>query len=141
MQDSRKLKVKIAEYRDFSALIHVLMVLVLLACMLSPQPVLLSAIALLVFGGNWTPLANYFFRLNDRQLTLVIYSDGRVKLSSACKNVAEGNLYGQQWCTQHLIVLKISAAGGTQYLPILPRQQAVDEYRRLNVWLRQGICN
>lgn len=139
MLHNRYLTLRIATKKDFSILIRVLFLLILLSAVLSPQPVALTLIAALLIGTGWISRTLGFSKVDDMETTLSIFADGRVSLSPACGNVVEGCLDGQQWCTQRLSVLRISTGDGVRNLIVLSRQQATDEYRRLNVWLRRNI--
>ena len=143
MPDSRPLTLRIAQKKDFAILNRILFLLVLLSFLLSPQPVALTSLAALGIGIAWIAHAGYIYRANnhisDAKLTLIIFMDGRVRLDSICGGVVEGFMNGQQWCTHRVAVLRIATGGETQKLIILSGHQATDEYRRLNVWLRQNI--
>jgi len=139
MQDNRPLSLRIAGKKDFAIPIRALFSLVLLSAVLSPQPVALTLLVLLLIGARRISHILCFSKVYDIELTLSICADGRVRLYTACENVVEGCLDGQQWCTQRLAVLKIATGGETRNLLVLPRQQATDEYRRLSMWLRQSI--
>ena len=91
-------------------------------------------------GCGWVFRTLCFPNLNSVESTLVIFSDSRTRLSPDYGNTVEGFLDGQQWCTRRLAVLRIATTSKTQNLIILSGQQAPDEYRRLNVWLRQGAA-
>ena len=139
MQDNRPLSLRIARKEDFAILSRALFSLVLLSAVLSPQPVALTLIALFLIGARWASHILCFSNVNNIELTLNICADGRVSLNTACENTVEGCLDGQQWYTQRLAVLKIATGGEAQNLLVLSGQQATDEYRRLIVWLRQGV--
>lgn len=133
MPDNRSLTVRIASKQDFSAFILALIGLILLACILSPHPVLLTAVAVITICAAFKLRLFGLSAINAKPLTLIISTAGNVQFSSGHEN---GHLHGQQWCTRHLTVLNIATAAGTQHLPVLRKQQSEDEYRRLSVWLR-----
>ena len=81
-----------------------------------------------------------FSKVNEVELILVIFADGRIRLSSNCGKIEAGFLDGQQWCTGRIAVLRVTTGSKTQNLIVLSGQQATDEYRRLNVWLREGAA-
>jgi len=140
MVNNRSLTLSIAGKKDFAILNRILFLLVVLAAALSPQPVILTILAVLLIGAGWTSGILYFSKVNDLELILVIFADGRIRLSSSCGNIVEGFLDGQQWCTRRIAVLRVTTGSKTQNLIVLSGQQAPDEYRRLNVWLRQGAA-
>ncbi|MGD9021236.1 MAG: hypothetical protein PVF46_05520 [Lysobacterales bacterium] len=50
-------------------------------------------------------------------------------------------LEGQQWSTRHLAFLRVVVEGRARHFLVLAfRQRHADDYRRLLMWLRQGIC-
>jgi len=140
MVNNRSLTLSIAGKKDFTVLNRILFLLVVLAAALSPQPVILTILAVLLIGAGWTSGILYFSKVTDLELILVIFADGRIRLSSSCGNIVEGFLDGQQWCTRRIAVLRVTTGSKTQNLIVLSGQQAPDEYRRLNVWLRQGAA-
>jgi len=120
-------------------LVRLLWLLVLLAALLSPRPVLMVVLALLVIGAGWIIRTLCISNVTEVELTLVLFSDGRVSLGNACESAVGGFLTGQQWCTRWATVLQVATPGGVQNLLVVARQQGAEEYRRLNVWLRQGV--
>lgn len=140
MADTNTLTLRIAGKKDFAVLNRILFLLVILSTTLSPQPVLLTIFAILLIGAGWISRILCFSKVIDAELTLIIFSDGRVSLNSGCGDMDEGFLDGQQWCTRRIAVLKVATGSKTQNLIVLSGQQATDEYRRLKVWLRQGAA-
>ncbi|HEY5774848.1 MAG TPA: hypothetical protein VIS57_02080, partial [Xanthomonadales bacterium] len=58
------------------------------------------------------------------------------------ERISEGVLDGQQWCTRQFAVLRITTGGTTRKLIILSaRQREAGDFRRLSMWLRQGLCD
>ena len=115
--------------------------LTVVSAALSPKPVLLIILSFLVFGAGWVAYILDFSKVNKVELISVIFPDGRVRLESGQKFKIEGFLSGQQWCSQHVTVLRYITGGKSQYLVLLSALQNTDEYRRLNVWLRQDFCS
>jgi hypothetical protein len=73
-------------------------------------------------------------------LILVIFPDGRVRLESDQQGKVEGFLEGQQWCTRWFAVLRVAYDDTIRTLLIRSAQQpGVDDFRRLNMWLRQDL--
>ena len=140
MADKRSLTLNIAGKKDFVILKHALFLLVILSVLLSPQPFMLAIFSVLLVGAGWVSRILYFSKVNVIELTLVIFTDGQISLSSNCGDMEEGFLDGQQWCTRRIAVLRVATASKTHNLIVLPGQQAPDEYRRLNVWLRHGAA-
>ena len=141
MPYNRSLTLKVANRKDFAIPIGILFVLTIVSALLSPQPVLLTTLVLLLFGVGWFVCILYFTKVNDVKLMLVISPDGRVRLESVQESDIVGVLSGQQWCTHHVAVLRYTARGKQQYLLVLSAQQNADEFRRLKVWLRQDFCS
>jgi len=140
MADRRSLTLKIAAKKDFVILNRVLLLLVVLSVLLSPQPLMLTIFVGLLLGAGCISRTLCFSKVNDVELILVIFSDGRISLGSDCGDIEEGFLDGQQWCTRRIAVLRVATESKTQNLVVLSGQQAPDEYRRLNVWLREGAA-
>ena len=140
MAEKESLTLKIAGKSDFAVLNRILFLLAVIAAALSPQPVLLTIFVLLLTGAGWVSRILCFSKVNDVELTLVIFAGGRIKLSSNCGDIDVGFLDGQQWCTRRIAVLRIATESKTQNLIVLSGQQTPDEYRRLKVWLRQGAA-
>ena len=132
------IKLAVANRQDFSIPMGLLMLLAVLAALLSPQPALLVVLILATGLGIFTL---GFSKVNDSKLTLVIFEDGHAGIESAHKDTIEGFLGGQQWCTHHVAVLCVADGVSKRRLVILSAQQReADEFRRLNMWLRQDIC-
>ncbi len=118
-----------------------LFVLVMISAALSPQPLLLSLLAFILFGVGYFASILDLSKVNNVKLKAVIFPDGQVRLERDGKIEIEGSLCTRQWCNHRLAVLRYIAAGKWQHLVFIAKDQNADEYRRLNVWLRQGFCN
>ena len=76
------------------------------------------------------------------ELTSVIFADGRVRLESDGEATIEGFLIGQHWCTRWLAVLQFTDSGTTRSLVISAvHQRNAADFRRLHMWIRQGLNN
>ena len=137
MPHNRPLILKVANRKDFTLLTFILFILVMVSAALSPQAVLLIFLGLVVFGAYTLWISN----INDVKLMSVIFPDGQIRLQSDLESEITGFLSGQQWCTRHFAVLRYKTGGKYRYLVLLSAQQNVDDYRRLNVWLRQDLCS
>ena len=127
---------------DWIIPIRLLALLVVLSAILSSHPVLLIIFAGLFFGIGWSIATLGFYNTCDTELTLIIYPDRRVDLISAGGDSVEGVLGRQQWCTRKAAVLRVCIENKNRKLVILSAQQhAADDFRRLNMWLRQGFFN
>jgi len=137
------LRLQVSNRADFFLPVGVLYLLVFLAVLISPYPVMLSALSVAVFAAAWPfPILDFSKANNKVKLTLVIFPDGRVHLESGEMRSIAGYLDGQQWSTRHLAVLRINDGGRCRNLLILSRQQHdANAFRRLSVWLRQDLCN
>jgi len=140
MENKDTLTLRIAGKKDFAVLNRILFLLIILSALLSPQPILLTIFVISVTGAGWATGILCFSKVDVVELTLVIFTDGQVRLSSDCGNIYEGFLDGQQWCTRRIAVLRIATECKTQNLIVLSGQQTPDEYRCLKVWLRQGAA-
>ncbi|MGA9574369.1 MAG: hypothetical protein WBS20_10540 [Lysobacterales bacterium] len=90
-------------------------------------------------GSDW---CNVRAKAINGKLTLVIFADGRVQLESPRERLNAGCLDGQQWCTHQFAVLRITNEKSVRRLLILSaRQQETGHFRRLQMWLRQGLCD
>jgi len=140
--ESGSIELKVASKSDFVIPTYLLFLAAILAAVLSPQPFYLTLLAVLVFGAVRSVYTLDFHNMNTVELTSVIFSDGRVKLISNGKDAFEGFLDSQQWCTHSLAVLRIVSGGSIHRLVILSvQQQKADDFRRLNMWLRQKVCD
>jgi len=135
------LTLKLASRRDFDILFLALFVLVVASAMLSPQPVLLTILAFLLFGAGLFVYTLVISNVNDVELIAVIFADGHLRLESGQKPEVEGVLNGQQWCSHYVTVLRYVSGGKRHSLVVLSAQQNADEYRRLKMWLRLDFCN
>ena len=141
MPHNRPLRLKLASKKDFATAIRVLYGLIAVAVVLSPQPVVLTLSLLLFFGMAWIGRILGLYNVPNTNMTLIIFPDGHVRLKSDCEDKIEGFLVGQQWCINRLAVLRINNGGTIKKLLILSAQQhSQDDYRRLNMWLRQDFA-
>ena len=136
------LKLRVANQSDFAIAACLCSLLILLAALLSPQPVLMSILVILVCVAGWGAYILYFSKVNSGKLTLVVFSDGQIRLESKRKDPVGGVLKGQQWCTYQFAILRVSVGDKARSLLVLSAQQRQkDDFRRLNMWLRQGVGN
>jgi len=141
MPYNRPITLKVAHRKDFIIPIGLLFALIVVSAVLSPQPVLLTMSVLILFGAGWLLYILEFYKVNDVKLISVMLPDGRVRLESDQEPEIGGFLSGQQWCTQRVAVLRLTARGKQKYLVVLSAQQKTDEFRRMEVWLRQKFRN
>ena len=138
----KPIKFRVANKRDFVFSFFVLFLLVMLSAGLSPQPFFVTLLTVLFFGAVWLIYRLDTHNINTLNLTSVIFPDGRVKLISSRNDIIEGFLDSQQWCTHWLAVLRVVNGGSIHRFVILSaHQQQADDFRRLNMWLRQNVCN
>jgi len=127
---------------DFALPVRLLNSMVVIAALLSPHPLLLTVPVALVFGAGWIRHRTVFYKTKSGELISIIFPDGRVRLESKREVIFEGFLNGQQWCSRWLTVLRISNEDSTRKLIFQSaKQQVADDFRRLNMWLRQDLCN
>jgi hypothetical protein len=92
-------------------------------------------------GLDWTIRTLRFYNISDDELSVNIFPDGRVHLLSGGAVKEEGVLDQQQWCTHHAAVLRVLVQDEIRKLVVLSRQQEkTDDFRRLNMWLRQEFA-
>ena len=140
MLHNKPLKLSVANKGDFVVTACISSLLVLLAALLSPQPLLMSIFVILVCVAGWGTYILNFSKVKSEILTLVVFSDGQIRLESNCKDTVGGFLEGQQWCSYQFAILRVSVGDTTSNLLVLSaRQKRVDDFRRLNMWLRQGV--
>ena len=140
MPHNRPLTLKIANRKDFSFLTGLLFVLAVVAALLSPWPAVLTLCVIILFGAGRFSHTLDFSKVNEVKSILTILPDGRVSLESDRGSKSNGFLTGQQWCIQHLAVLRYTSEGKQRHLLVLSAQQNADEFRHLKVWLRQEVC-
>ena len=139
---NQPIKMKVSDKKDFIPVYLLLNCLLIGAALFSPYPVLLTWLVMISSGAGWLVYTLKFSKISNLELILVIFADGRVRLESNRGESFEGFLDGQQWCNHSLAVLRISNGETTRRLIICSRQQlGADSFRRLNMWLRQGLCD
>ncbi len=139
MMNSRPLSLSVAEKKDFDLPVRILGLLVLYSAALSPQPVAMTLLVILLLGAGWIAGTLRYSNICGREVTLTLFPDGQARLSSDDKTVVEGIVQGRFWCTQWLTILSIATQNKSQNLLLLSGQQTTGEYRRLSVWLKQNI--
>jgi len=140
MADKRSLTLQIAHGKDFAILNRILLLLVLLAAALSPQPLALTLLVFLIAGMGFAVRTLWLPNVYHVRLMRIMFADGQIKLLTKSGGTVTGYLDGQQWYTQHVAVLKVATGDKTRSLIILSGQQHADDFRRLKVWLRQGAA-
>ena len=141
MLHNKPITLVVSNRKDFDLAVCMLYLLVILAALLSPFPVLLTVVASLLFGAERTVHTLLFTKTNNEELISVIFPDGRVRLESDREETIEVFLDGQQWCTRWLTVLRVTEGDTTHKLAIRSaQQQGTDDYRRLKMRLRNDLC-
>ena len=134
------LNLKVANKTDFLIPLRIVFLMVLLAAILSAEPVLMLIAALGVLGVRSILLA---VRNDNKPVAgLIVFPDGRVKLKFAAKDkpIVDGFMGSRQWCTQKLAVLRVVTDKQIHNLVIFDAQQTGgDDFRRINMWLRQNF--
>ena len=139
---NQPIKLKVSDNKDFILVYRLLNFLLIGAALFSPYPVLLTCLVIVLSGAGWLVYTLKFSKISNVELISVIFADGGVRLESNRGETFEGFLDGQQWCNHRLAVLRISNGETTRRLIICSRQQqGADGFRRLNMWLRQGLCD
>ena len=126
--------------QDLAAPLAVLLVLMLMAAVLSPWPVLLISLVFVLFLAGWGAHILGFYKVNFKKMTLVIYSDGQVRLKLPYEATIGGVLVGPQWCIRQFAILHIDMGKTTRNLLLMSvLQNNTDNFRRLNMWLKQDL--
>ena len=133
-----QLTLRVAGKKDFAVLNRLLLLLALLAAALSPQPFALTLLVAMFIGAGCFLRTLNSHNVHDVKLMQINIADNRIKLHSNCGNSGGAYLHKQYWCTRWFTVLRVSIAGNTQNQIILSGQQSAEDFRCLNVWLRQG---
>ena len=140
MLRNKPIRLKVSNSGDLFLPVYLLNLLLVPAALLSPHPVLLTSGAILIVGAGWITRTLKFPKTNNVELTSVIFPDGKVRLESNREEKVAGFLDGQQWCTRWFAVLRFSNGNTIRKMIIRPsQQQGPDDFRRLNMWLRQDL--
>lgn len=138
MPHNRPLRLKIAGRKEFLLPALLVSLLILIAAIISPQPIAMITVVIFLLGAGWV-LFKFEMPRTPAHLISVIYPDGSVKIESAGNVEVAGVLSGQQWCNSQFAVLNFETAGKRHSMVLLSAHQDADEYRRLLVWLRHGL--
>jgi len=138
MPHNRPLRLKVAGRKEILLPALLVSFLILIAAVLSPQPIAMIPVVTVLLGAGWV-LFNFRISRTPAHLISVIYPDGSVKIEFAGNVEVAGVLSGQQWCNSQFAVLSFETDGKRHNLVLLSAQQEADEYRRLLVWLRHGL--
>ena len=140
MLRNRPVILRVSNTKDFVLPVGLLNLLLVIAALISPYPVVLT-LAVIVFAAiGWRTSILKFSKSNTVKLSLVVFPDGRVRLECNQADTIEGFLDGQQWSTHWFAVLRV--VDGDRIRKLLIRsahQQSKDDFRRLNMWLRQDL--
>ena len=140
MRRNQPIRLKISTSGDLLLPVFLLNLLLVPAALLSPLPVFLTSGAILIVGAGWFIRTSKSPETNSVELTSVIFPDGKVRLESNLEEKVAGFLDGQQWCTRWFAVLRFSNGNTTRNMIIRSsQQQGADDFRRLNMWLRQDL--
>jgi hypothetical protein len=139
MSDKNPLILKIACEIDFAVPAQFLTGLTVLAAALSPRPLLMTIVTVAVCTAGWGAYILRFSKVKAKNLALIIFPDGLIRLKSSMNTAVVGTLGAPQWSTRYFAVLRVKVAGRTRFFPVLAHQQQADNYRRLLMWLRQDF--
>lgn len=140
MLPNRPVNLRASNTNDFLLPVGLLNLLLVIAALISPYPVVLTLAVIVIAGIGWRIAILEFSKSNNVKLTLVIFPDGRVRLESDQADTIEGFLDDQQWSTNLFAVLRV--VDGDRICKLVIRsghQQSKDDFRRLNMWLRQDL--
>ena len=137
---NRPVNLRVSNTNDCVLPLGLLNLLLVIAALISPYPVVLTLVVIVFAGIGWRASVLEFFKSNNVKLTLVIFPDGRVRLESDQADTIEGFLDDQQWSTSWFAVLRIVEGVRVRRLLVQSsHQKAKDDFRRLNMWLRQDL--
>lgn len=140
MSLSDTLELRVATPHDVLVPLTGLLTLVLLATTLSARPVLLTSLVSGLLLAGWGAHILDFYKVNFKKLTLVIYSDGQVRVKLSDETTIRGLLVGPQWCIRQFAILHVEMKNTTRnFLVVSALQKNTDEFRRLNLWLKQDL--
>lgn len=140
MSLSDTLELRVATPHDVLVPLTGLLTLVLLAATLSARPVLLTSLLSGLLLAGWGAHILDFYKVNFKKLTLVIYSDGQVRVKLPDETTIRGLLVGPQWCIRQFAILHVEMKNTTRNLLVVSAlQKNTDEFRRLNLWLKQDL--
>jgi len=138
MPHDSPLNLTVAQPGDFRCAGRILLLLVVIAAGLSPYPVFMAIMACAWCYAVVRACPAYFTRQIRGNPSVAIFPDGRISLHSGRLRIVEGALGEHHWCTRRGAVLAIRIQDSVEKLVFLARQQNPDDFRRLQVWLRQG---
>ena len=145
---SHKHQIKLSIFNQKRALIvfPACLFVIAIQAMLMNQLILALVLLLMALKFEWIKSILRFSKLspikhvNGDELILIIFSDGRVRLISKVAETIEGFLGNRHWCTRHAAVIEIVSDRKTHRLVALSgEQEEPEDFRRLNMWLRQNI--
>lgn len=140
MLNNTPIRLKVSSNDDWVLPVFLFNLLLIPAALLSPYPVFLTPGAILIAWVAWITHILKDSKTNNVELTSVIFPDGQVRLESGSEGKITGFLDGQQWCTRYFAVLRFSTGSVARKMIIRSsQQQGLDDFRRLNVWLRQDL--
>ena len=142
MHHNGPVRLRVAGIRILFLPVFLTSLLLVVAALFSPYPMSLTPWAILFSGAMCISYILKTSKANNFKLTLVIFTDGKVRLESNGKEIVAGSLVGQQWCTRWFAILRVSTGNTVRNMIILSsQQQEADDFRRLTVWLRQDLFN
>jgi len=134
------LSLKLLDKSSFTAFHGSLLTGAVVVAALGPRPAWLVPLAVTVAALAWCVRSGWS-AVSGSSMTLTLLPDGNVSLLQGKTVVRQGSLGTRHWCTQALTVLSTTLNGRVVPCVILARQQKTGDYRRLQVWVRQRICN
>jgi hypothetical protein len=140
------IKIKISNIDPWFSLVPACLLLLALYYLVHRDLLVSAFLILLVLNFRRIEGILDFFKLKPKwpvfgsQLTLIIFADGAVRIESGTEGRIAGYLDSNHWCTRFLAVVRVVSGGKTHHLLALSaRQDKPDDFRRLNLWLRQKI--
>ena len=138
----KPVKLRVSNTKALVLPVFLLNLLLLITSQIYSHPIALTFAAILIAGAGWLILTLKFSKSNSMELTSVIFPDGTVRLESNREDIIEGVLDGQQWSTSYFAVLRMVYGDRVRKLLVCSTgQQATGDFQRLNMWLRQGLCD
>ena len=138
------IELKINNVNSFTFLVPTVLFLLTAYYAVCRDPLISAILLLLLLNFRRVECILGFFKLrhgsqvSGRQLTLIIFADGTLRLESGTEGRIAGYLDSNHWCTRHMAVIRV-VSGGRHYhlLALSAQQEEPDNFRRLNLRLRQ----
>ncbi len=133
---NQPITLKVAKPGDFTGVYRAFAVLLILAAILSPHPVIMLVPACCLLAFCPYIARKLAFTHQRRTSALVLYPAGNISLIENGLSSSHGKLRNQHWLIQPLSVLAVVIGSKTHRLVLLANQQNKNDYRRLLVCMQ-----